>query len=88
MGLGAMRDSWEFKIMGPRPGFVGHASWVSILSCIPDGLRVGDLAAKHVWPKAEDIANMALFLSSHCSRLVSGQVIAVDGHTEVPDPKV
>ena len=38
--------------------------------------------------KAEDIANMALFLSSHGSRLVSGQVIAVDGHTEVPDPKV
>ena len=38
--------------------------------------------------KAEDIANMALFLSGHGSRLVSGQVIAVDGHTEVPDPKV
>ena len=29
-----------------------------MLSCIPDGLRVGDLAAKHVWPKAEDIANV------------------------------
>ena len=38
--------------------------------------------------KAEDIANMALFLSDAGSRLVSGQVIAVDGHTEVPDPKV
>ena len=38
--------------------------------------------------EAEDIANMATFLSSPKARLVSGQVIAVDGHTENPDPKV
>ena len=37
---------------------------------------------------AEDVANMALFLCSSGARLVSGQVIAVDGHTENPDPKV
>jgi NAD(P)-dependent dehydrogenase (short-subunit alcohol dehydrogenase family) len=37
---------------------------------------------------AEDIANMAVFLSTPEARLVSGQVIAVDGHTENPDPKV
>ena len=37
---------------------------------------------------AEDVANMALFLCSKGARLVSGQVIAVDGHTENPDPKV
>ena len=37
---------------------------------------------------AEDIANMAVFLGSDAARLVSGQVIAVDGHTENPDPKV
>jgi NAD(P)-dependent dehydrogenase (short-subunit alcohol dehydrogenase family) len=37
---------------------------------------------------AEDIANMAVFLCSTGARLVSGQVIAVDGHTENPDPKV
>ena len=36
---------------------------------------------------AEDIANMAVFLGSDAARLVSGQVIAVDGHTENPDPK-
>ncbi len=36
---------------------------------------------------AEDIANMAVFLGSDGARLVSGQVIAVDGHTENPDPK-
>ena len=34
-----------------------------------------------------DIANMAVFLASDAARLVSGQVIAVDGHTENPDPK-
>jgi len=39
-----------------------------------------------VWP--EDIAEMAAFLASDGARFVSGQVIAVDGHTENPDPKV
>lgn len=38
--------------------------------------------------EAKDIANMAVFLGTDVSRLVSGQVIAVDGHTENPDPKV
>lgn len=37
---------------------------------------------------AEDIANMAVFLGTDKARLVSGQVIAVDGHTENPDPKI
>jgi len=31
---------------------------------------------------ADDIANMCAFLASDASKLVSGQVIAVDGHTE------
>ena len=34
-----------------------------------------------------DIADMALFLSSSKSRLESCQVIAADGNIEVPDPK-
>lgn len=38
--------------------------------------------------EAEDIANMAVFLGSDVARMVSGQVISVDGHTENPDPKV
>ncbi len=38
--------------------------------------------------EARDVANMAVFLGSDGARLVSGQVIAVDGHTENPDPKV
>jgi NAD(P)-dependent dehydrogenase (short-subunit alcohol dehydrogenase family) len=37
--------------------------------------------------KGEDIANMALFLASDSAALVSGQVIAVDGHTENPEPR-
>ena len=37
--------------------------------------------------KAEDIA-MALFLASDQASRISGQVIAVDGHTENPDPKI
>src|SRR5262249_48318731 len=37
---------------------------------------------------AEDIGAMAVFLASDAARLVSGQIIAVDGHTENPDPKV
>ena len=37
---------------------------------------------------AEDIANMAVFLSSDGARLVSGQVISVDGHTVNPDPQI
>jgi NAD(P)-dependent dehydrogenase (short-subunit alcohol dehydrogenase family) len=32
--------------------------------------------------KPEEIANMCLFLASPASRMVSGQAIAVDGHTE------
>lgn len=36
---------------------------------------------------AQDIAQMAVFLGSDAARLVSGQVIAVDGHTENPDPR-
>lgn len=38
--------------------------------------------------EARDIADMAVFLASDAARLVSGQVIAVDGHTVNPDPKL
>ncbi|MEL6618396.1 MAG: SDR family oxidoreductase [Pseudomonadota bacterium] len=37
---------------------------------------------------ATDIAGMAVFLASDAARLVSGQVIAVDGFTVNPDPQV
>ncbi len=35
----------------------------------------------------QDIAAMAVFLASPAARMVTGQAIAVDGHTENPDPK-
>ncbi|MEZ5716332.1 MAG: SDR family oxidoreductase [Paracoccaceae bacterium] len=37
--------------------------------------------------EARDVAEMAVFLASDAARFVSGQAIAVDGHTENPDPK-
>jgi len=40
------------------------------------------------WVTGADIAAMAVFLASPAARFVSGQVIAVDGHTFNPDPKV
>ncbi|MDJ0896069.1 MAG: SDR family oxidoreductase [Alphaproteobacteria bacterium] len=40
------------------------------------------------WVTGADIAHMAVFLASDAARLVSGQVIAVDGHTENLDTKV
>lgn len=38
--------------------------------------------------EGRDIGEMAVFLGSEAARFVSGQVIAVDGHTVNPDPKV
>jgi len=37
---------------------------------------------------ARDVANMAVFLASDGARYVSGQGMAVGGHTENPDPKL
>ncbi len=51
-----------------------------------DGYAAGTSMRRFV--EAQDIGNMAVFLGSDAARLVSGQVIAVDGHTENPDPKV
>ena len=45
-------DTWDSLGIdtsgGPSPGFLGAASFVSILSMIPDGLRLGDLTSKLV----------------------------------------
>ena len=51
-----------------------------------DGYASGTSMGRFV--EAHDIANMAVFLASDAARLVSGQVIAVDGHTVNPDPKL
>ena len=51
-----------------------------------DGYAAGTSMRSFV--EAQDVADMALFLASDGARRVSGQVIAVDGHTENPDPKL
>lgn len=38
--------------------------------------------------EAQDVADMAVYLCSAAARMVSGQVIAVDGFTVNPDPKI
>lgn len=40
------------------------------------------------WVTGADIANMAVLLASPGARFVSGQVIAVDGHTYNPAPEI
>ncbi|MEM6887059.1 MAG: SDR family oxidoreductase [Pseudomonadota bacterium] len=50
-----------------------------------DGYAAGTSMRSFV--EASDIAAMAVFLASPAAGKVSGQVIAVDGHTENPDPK-
>ena len=54
------------------------------------GLRLEDAAgiSMRSFVRASDIADMAVFLGSERARMVSGQVIAVDGHLENPDPKI
>tara|TARA_R110002049_G_scaffold140930_7_gene302363 strand:- start:14425 stop:15174 length:750 start_codon:yes stop_codon:yes gene_type:complete len=51
-----------------------------------DGYASG--TSMRTFVEARDVAEMAVFLASDSARRVSGQVIAVDGHTENPDPKV
>ncbi len=51
-----------------------------------DGYAAGTSMRSFV--AARDVADMAVFLASDKARMVSGQVIAVDGHTENPDPKI
>ncbi|HJP07195.1 MAG TPA: SDR family oxidoreductase [Arenicellales bacterium] len=52
---------------------------------ILDEYASGSSMRKLVGP--QDIAHMAVFLASDQAKLVSGQVIAVDGHTENPEPR-
>ncbi|GMG85287.1 SDR family oxidoreductase [Paralimibaculum aggregatum] len=56
----------------------------------PEAIHAGYAAGTSMrsFVTAADIAAMAVFLASPGGRLVSGQAIAVDGHTENPDPKV
>ncbi|MFN0113051.1 MAG: SDR family oxidoreductase [Paracoccaceae bacterium] len=54
-----------------------------------DALYAGYVAgtSMRTFVEARDVAEMAAFLASDAARHVSGQIIAVDGHTENPDPR-
>ena len=47
-----------------------------------------DATSMRTFVSAEEIADMAVFLSSKAAKHISGQIIAVDGHTENGDPKI
>ncbi|MBM2294529.1 SDR family oxidoreductase [Sulfitobacter pseudonitzschiae] len=69
---GVLEREAEAKGMTRDEVYEGYASGTSMRSFV----------------EAQDIANMAVFLGSSAARMVSGQVIAVDGHTENPNPKL
>ncbi|MBO69056.1 MAG: 3-oxoacyl-[acyl-carrier-protein] reductase [Acidiferrobacteraceae bacterium] len=52
---------------------------------IQDAYLAGTSLGKRI--TADDVANMAIFLASDNAHLVSGQIIAIDGNTEHPEPK-
>jgi len=71
-------------------GYPGRAPYAAAKGMTRDQLYQGYAAGTSMnsWVTGADIANMAVFLASEQARLVSGQVIAVDGHTENPNPKI
>lgn len=76
-------------VTGPRMDRVIEAEAAAKgMTCeqVRDGYAGGTALGSLVDP--EDIASMAVFLASDAARMVSGQVIAVDGFTINPDPKV
>jgi NAD(P)-dependent dehydrogenase (short-subunit alcohol dehydrogenase family) len=75
-------------VEGPRMDGV-LAREAAVKGMTPEAVRRGYEAGTSMrcFVEAEDVAQMAVFLASPAARRVSGQVIAVDGHTENPDPK-
>lgn len=76
-------------VEGPRMEGV-LARQAALLGTTRDALYAGYAsgASMRCWVTPEDVAAMAVFLASPAAARISGQVIAVDGHTENPDPKV
>ncbi len=77
------------SVEGPRMDGV-IAREAAAKGVTPDVIRDGYAAGTSLrtFVTAADVAAMAVFLASDAARSVSGQIIAVDGHTENPDPKV
>ena len=77
------------SVEGPRIEAVLEAE-AAAKGTTRDAVRAGYAAGTSLrtFVTADDIAAMAVFLGSDAAARVSGQMIAVDGHTENPDPKV
>ncbi|MGF1501294.1 MAG: SDR family oxidoreductase [Paracoccaceae bacterium] len=77
------------SVEGPRMEGV-LARQAALLGTTRDALYEGYAAGSSLrcWVRAEDIAAMAVFLASPAGARISGQAIAIDGHTETPDPKI
>ena len=76
-------------VEGPRmDGVIERESAVTGKS--PEHIRKAYASgtSMQTWVTGNDIAEMAVFLASPHARFVSGQTIAVDGHTYNPDPAV
>lgn len=76
------------SVEGPRmDGVIAREAATKGVSpqAIRDGYAAG--TSMRTFVRAEDVAAMAVFLASDAASRVSGQIIAVDGHTENPDPK-
>lgn len=69
---GVLEREAEAKDMTRDEVYAGYAAGTSMRSFV----------------EARDIADMAVFLGSDAARMVSGQAIAVDGHTENPNPQI
>ncbi|MEZ5911361.1 MAG: SDR family oxidoreductase [Paracoccaceae bacterium] len=77
------------SVTGPRIDRVFEAEAAAkgmTYEAVRDGYAAGTALGRLSDP--EDIANMAVFLASDAARMVSGQVLTVDGFTINPDPKV
>ena len=82
---------WNVRVNAIQPGMVNNERMQGIVQRIADqeGRSAADVEAEFLQfismrckVEPEDIADMAVFLSSEGASRVTGQVIAVDGHIE------
>ena len=90
-GLAMELGEFGIRVNAIAPGSVEGDRMERVLSmeATARGVDPEDVRAEYVqgvsmktWVSAEDIAATATFLASDAARLISGQVIAVDGNTE------